>query len=618
MKPARALFLVFSLLIASACPWNDELRAYLSAHFWLPFAKNAASFEKPNIPRINAPFAGMAAASGDTPLHRLRRAYQALDSSQPDIAPLLAIARAALPLSSRDREEIDLIEAKVALRLHPAAAETLHKFEAFLQKSQIPEFQSEARGWLARLHYLSGRQAAAGRIYLDELNRPGSNLSRETLLTSLRMTYGYDGGPQLIEDLDQYFDTPEHAAFAIQLATNPHGPTGIGYQPFEPQPDSARTYRRIQQLLAAHPSLLESDALALLAMRTALRMGDPAGALKLSSASKSTHPDFLWMKASALFLSRSYAEARAPLVALFRSSVATPSQRAAAAYALCGVAFKTGNPAEQLRYALWLRRAPGSVYATPSSLADLSVYWAASGWDLNLLLESEVPLDTLQAFIQANPGHPDLRLLKYALAVRLSRAGKYSEAAALYESIQAIPRARRLARLAELHQAARTPEARLALAAFLAANPDRLFYNDTLWGGFQRYALRADDEYRLTRAERSRLLAAERELRDAQEERWQAWLILRGVIREAGPSPLGREAAALALRCLRLIRTDRFGREAEIRRADFELSRLFPPPPHPASPHSPPAPARPSGAVISDPAAPGASFSPPQPHTISK
>lgn len=54
------------------------------------------------------------------------------------------------------------------------------------------------------------------------MNRSGSNLSRETVLNSLRMTYGYDGGPELLAHLEEYFDTPEHAAFAIQLATNPH------------------------------------------------------------------------------------------------------------------------------------------------------------------------------------------------------------------------------------------------------------------------------------------------------------------------------------------------------------------------------------------------------------
>jgi hypothetical protein len=95
------------------------------------------------------------------------------------------------------------------------------KLEMFLQSAATPEFQSEARGWLARIHFLLGDQTAAGKMYLDELNRNGSNLSRNSLLDSLYLTYGHDGGPQLAADIDQYFDTAEHAAFAVQMLTNP-------------------------------------------------------------------------------------------------------------------------------------------------------------------------------------------------------------------------------------------------------------------------------------------------------------------------------------------------------------------------------------------------------------
>jgi hypothetical protein len=130
-------------------------------------------------------------------------------------------------LTRRQREEVDLIDAKIDMRSgQPDEPELLQsakkKIEAFLRTARTPEFRSEARGWLAHIHYLMGEQTAAGKIYLDELNRSGSNLSRETLLNSLQMTYGYDGGPELLAHLDEYFDTPEHAAFAIQLLTNPH------------------------------------------------------------------------------------------------------------------------------------------------------------------------------------------------------------------------------------------------------------------------------------------------------------------------------------------------------------------------------------------------------------
>jgi hypothetical protein len=58
-----------------------------------------------------------------------------------------------------------------------------------------------------------------------------------------------------------------------------------------------------------------------------------------------------------------------------------------------------------------------------------------------------------------------------------------------------------------------------------------------------------------------------REFRDAQEERWQAYLVARGVAREPASSPATvREALRLAIDCLDRINTDRFGRAREIER----------------------------------------------------
>jgi hypothetical protein len=80
------------------------------------------------------------------------------------------------------------------------------------------------------------------------------------------------------------------------------------------------------------------------------------------------------------------------------------------------------------------------------------------------------------------------------------------------------------------------------------------------------------DDTRLTRAEREALIAGKRKLLDDQEERWRVYLILRQIVQDAGPTDMGRRAAQLALRCLRGIATDRFGRAEEIRKADIELS----------------------------------------------
>ncbi len=136
-------------------------------------------------------------------------------------------------------------------------------------------------------------------------------------------------------------------------------------------------------------------------------------------------------------------------------------------------------------------------------------------------------------------------------------------------------RAERMRRLRSLYEeasrAGASAEARFKLAEYLAGNPERLYFNDALWQGFQRYALVAESDSRLNRQERRRLLAAERKLKDDQEELWRAYLILREVVREAGATDLGQRAARLGVRCLRRI-SSRFGREKEIRAADLELS----------------------------------------------
>ncbi|HVW86609.1 MAG TPA: hypothetical protein VHB50_18115, partial [Bryobacteraceae bacterium] len=468
------------------------------------------------------------------------------------------------------------------------------KLVAFLKVSHTPKFRSEARGWLARTDYLLGDQTAAGKIYIDELNRNGSNLSRETLLNSLRINYGYNGGQELLDHLDEYFDTPEHAAFAIQLVTNPGEPgdshplRGEEAQPFEKDrlPDA---YPRIKSLLQEHATLFQSNAgsqaLALLTMRTALRMGDPTGAKEMAaeisaSATVRADPDFNWMLASALFLSHDYAGAEQPLLALFHSSRASSDEQAAAAYGLCGVYRKTGNVAEQIRFALWLNASQKEKWASVPLVADLTVYWAGSGWDLGLLLDAEASIDAIRSFVDRNPDLTGIPLVKYSLAVRLARENRYGEAAELYRSIGAVQRASRMERMAALYEAAsragladhEAREARYQMAAFLSANPETIYFNGRLWSGFQRYALQASRDSRLTRAERVEEIALERKLKDDQEERWRAYLIFRDIARDEGRTALGRKAALAGLRCLRGI-SDRFERGDEIRKADLELTR---------------------------------------------
>ena len=594
------ILLLLSLAAGWACMVDTTIRAYLSENFWMPFAKLPGYFEKKNVKRIFEPFAGMAEADGDTPLAKLRAAYHPISQPQAikfDAAALkqaVAAARADETLTPTQREEVGLIDAKIDLRAgQPGEPESLQtarkKLEAFLRTARTPEYVSEARGWLARVHYLLGNQTRAGKMYLDELNRNGSNLSRFTLLNSLQMTYGYDGGKELVDHIHEYFDTPEHAAFAIQMITNPH--VNVDGSLKEGANHFTQPYKRIKALLEKHRNLFKSNAgataLALLTMRTALRMGDLPEARSIADAIPAdatirTEPDFNWMLASAHYLAREYAAAESPLLALFRSSRSSDKQKAAAAYALCGMYFKTGNAMERLRFALWLRSASGkygSELSYPSVISDMSVYFAISGWDLNMLLEAETPTDVLEAFVNQHPNLPAIRVVKYSLAVRLTRENRYQEAAELYQSIHAIIRAPRTQRLAALYEETnRTTlsdtEKQAALyrfAHFLAENPNRIYFNDALWQGMQTYALSAANDTRLTEPERQSLTDAERNLKDDQEELWRAYLILRDIVRDSTGNPLARKSATLAINCLRRI-SDRFGRQDEIRKADIELS----------------------------------------------
>jgi len=575
---------------ASACWFDESLREYLDAHFWLPFAHSGRHFEKRNVRRANAPFAGMTKATGASPLEKLRAAYQSVawaegqSGDAPALKQALEAARADASLTAREREEVRLIDAKIDMRTEDPAAKS--KIEQFLRTARTSEFLSEARGWLAHIYYEQGNQTAAGKIYLDELNRAGSNLSREILLTSLQMTYRYDGGKELRDHIEEYFDTPEHAAFAIEISTNPRWPQRASGGPVHNQRDP-KIYARIHQALLKHKNLFATaqgaQALALLSMRTSLAMGDPPGALDIANAVRPgdplrAQPDFLWMLASAYFLSHEFASAEKPLLELFRSNAATPDQNAAAAYGLCGVYEKSGNTVEQLHYAMSLRTAQEPFEHYGGALAqidDQSVYWAPSGWDSALLLDAEASIEDLEKYLEKYPDAKGARTVKYSLAVRLSRENRYDEAARIYEEIHAVRRAPRLRQLTKLYaEATQSHENAYRLAAFLHDHENGIFFNDALWGGLQHYALFASEDSRLTREEHDKLTASERKLKDDQEEYWRAYLILRDITKEEGKTELGRRAAKLGVQCVRSI-SERFGRLDDLRRADRELSGLL-------------------------------------------
>jgi hypothetical protein len=154
----------------------------------------------------------------------------------------------------------------------------------------------------------------------------------------------------------------------------------------------------------------------------------------------------------------------------------------------------------------------------------------------------------------------------------LAREDKYTESAAMYESIGQPVRMLRMRQLAKLW-ADGTNASKYAFAKVLSDHGNGVYYNDSLWDGFQRYALGAENDSRLTKDERERQIALERDLRDQQEEHWRAYKILREVMDAEGRNELGRKAGLLAQKNLRMIRTDRFGRQDEVAQLEREVSR---------------------------------------------
>ena len=599
----RVCILLVAGCILYACPFDTTLREYLSANFWLPFAKWPREFQRSNVRRISVPFAGMTNSAGRSSLDVLRAKYRMIclplkygeQTNVPDIGAmqkLVALTRADKSLTSGEREEVELLDAKIDMRAGGVEAPKLlesakKKLHTFLRTAKNQAFRSEARGWLAYVERLLGNQSAAGKIYLDELNRNGSNLSKETILNSLSITYGYDGGPELVAHIGEYFDTAEHASFAIQLLSNPHFHDRYEER-YEEGNNLSDSYPAIKKHLEASASLFNAshggNSLALLAMRVALRMGDPSEVRKIAETvakdgALHNNPDFNWMYGSALFLLGDYVAAERPLLAQFKSRKATESERSAAAYGLCGVYFKTGNMIEQLRFALWLNMAKQRNIQRwePSQISNMTLYWAASGFDLNLLIEAEAPIKVLQSFVELNPKLPNIKIVEYALAVRLAREHRYEESAEIYQSLNVGWRAARMRKMASLYDEAKVAEgpmrqeALYRLAELITQHQEGIYFNDRIWG-MQSHVFVAQTDVRVTRAERETLIVNERKLKDEQEERWQAFLILKDIVRDSGDKEIQRKAARLAIQCVRKI-SSRFGRLEELRAADIELSK---------------------------------------------
>jgi len=652
-----ALVMNTGATVVHTCLFDSTFRAYLDHRFWQPFAKFAADLVRDGPQQraqTSKPFAGMSTEGSQPALQAVWYTYRSLSRSGDPYAPpkppeevyeLCTRARAAVvtalqtDLTEEESEEVRLVDGKIDMREgearnQEALRRARDKLQAFLATSRTPALASEARGWLARVHYLLGEYQPAAKIYMDELSVTDSALTRESLFASLHLLFSYNGSRiRLADHLEEYFDTPRHALFVVNLVTNPI------YFNKEERRSMAAVAKRAITTLQHHRELFrsgaESGALALALMRAALYMGDPEAALTYSrlvppTSATASDPEFNWMTAACYFLQRDYAAAETPLLKMYQSKQADDRDRSAATQALIGVYQKLGHPVDQLHAAfLYYQSRPKehpeeeqsgrSGYDMFLDSAGRFIYWPCSGWlsDLPYLLDIQLTDQELRGYLQRYPqssepiwqtgryDRPHHRsvseIVEYALAVRHARREEYAEAAAIYRRLGSWPRAARMQELTKLYAEATDPahtgpqhlEAQYTYAAFLADHPEQIFFNDMLWGGFQRWVFieqYGDDdqsqpstsflapgsvppaEQGLTRQEREFFLHQERGVRDEQEERWRAYKILAAVVDEAGDSELGKRAARKALSCLVRINPERFGRKDEIAAAMRDLA----------------------------------------------
>lgn len=611
---ALSTMIVWYNTVRACGPWLT-FREYLTHSFWSPMFYTFSSLITGAKREHKPPYAGFSTSEVPDSLKNLRDAYQALASSPGERTldgAREAAARALAPggLSATNIEEAQLIECKILLREAEGNPDTLaqvrRKLEDFIAIASVPAFAAEARGWLARILYLQRDYVSATKIYLDEVDSAASPLSVDTLASSLRWTYNA-GRSQLMERVEELFDTPRHALYMVNLLTNE------GSWDYFRRPLAGKFAFKLLGMLKSHPELFkhgtDSNALLMALMRTSLYMGDPASALKYAgAASKSAalqqNVEFNWMTAIARFVRRDYAHAEAPLLRMLRNPSATAADRCTAAQGLLGVYFKTGRPVDALHAAFIQESQPLEDRAALEDIRSPRIQWQFYGLNLDLpyLLDAMLTESHLREYLRKYPkpvgppimvGKYDRRLefsapqiVRYALAVRLARQEEYPESARIYEDLGMQVRSGRMRHLAELLERSRSttlPQAErlaalLEYGEYIAANPDRLYFNDLLWWGFQRDAFldRGNDLpwYRnprsqpgLTRRERERALANDRALRDGQEERWKAFHVFEEVARKSGDSELGRKAAHNIVNCLSLINTGRFGRREEIRTA---------------------------------------------------
>jgi hypothetical protein len=641
-------------VLSYGCGTYTSQRAYLDRCFWQPFTqyvKQTVQHWRSREPEVRA-FAGYAGtASASALLAEARSAYCRLGKTIEELGedmmpnevfemlPFDAVrksiekARSEKSLTSEEKDELELLAAKVDLREGSIGDKerllsAQSRLRAFLQRAATSPYRSEARGWLASACYRLGQYSEAAKIYMNEYTTEDSNFESQSLNASLRLVFK-KAKPTLAAHISEYFDTPEHALFVIQIISNP---MFEGRDPQLMRQNGSAILREMEKHRHLFAKKEDAEKLALAMMRVSLAMGDMGRLLQyageIPAASKAAKTmDYYWMVGCANFLSRNFAAAEPPLRKMLTAPDASLLRKGKAAMALVGVYDQLHRPLDKLDAALkWeeiqgrhaqiengaymaadkdqnriiKRHLPDEPWANdePSDFEhemNPLMPFVDLAFDLSILLESELTIEQLQQYYDAHPKSDPI--VPYSLAVRYARREKYDQAARLYERAGDKARPQRMMKLQALYDAtqarSRTPEeiqqGRFDYALFLSRNTCRVFFNDRLWPMIQGFYLRdtksliADEaseyeknwfdwpQFSLSREERDRVARQLRILQDEQEEYWRAYHIFNEIVNSAGATSLGRQAAREAIRCLDHI-NPRFGRKEEI---EAEINRLI-------------------------------------------
>lgn len=640
---------------ASACVPETAFRDYLQPDFWGPYKKKEM-LVLPTMPRSHEwdgrAFAGMDNAT-------LPDAGGAYRQGEYNDALELLVPILEQPVGSPGREEAALLQAKCRLRKlgrgtmeeRPddvtALIEVGKLFQTFIETAGDEFYKREARGWLARIDYLKGHKDEAIQYYLAELADPRSIYSEKSLRSSFaacdssswRMRWGLQKD-WVLEHLDLYMQRPEYALWAIHSFTT-------GRLKDQEQADTVR--RAFLEAAGRHGNLFsqgdQSAELVLALMRAALYTGDLESAIAYSDKLPEPTPprlvpELMWMCACCAFLRMDFDKAEQDLIAMRDAPAADRSIRMRAWMGLMGVYYKRHQPVELLHAII--RHAEIEAMETPlehpmvGTIAYgyapyyLTEEWntehrhVMGSWDLEYFLDARLTIDQLKMYLEryGDATMPPLRQrISFALAVHLAREERYAEAIEVLESLKQEIKSEsgidpevsnelgnyyvRYKEANKLYDDAfhgiklssmDRLQAQYAYGRFLSRNPDRLFFNRTLWFGMQKYVLYTPYQYTpcpgpdCAEALRDRMgrtifglppfyMAEEikaitdqnRQLQDIQEERWRAAILLMDVAQKAGDTKLAHNAVSLATATLRKI-SHRFGRSFEL---DEKIYRLI-------------------------------------------